>query len=72
MPKKERGSNPKVLIILHQETSTPGRVGQRLIQRGFDLDICRPPLDKALPHTASRDRSLLEVGVPKLRSQGVP
>src|SRR6266550_4274189 len=31
-----------VLIILHQEHSTPGRVGQALKHRGYALDIRRP------------------------------
>lgn len=42
---------PKVLIVLHQETSTPGRVGQELIKRGFALDIRRPRFGDLLPHT---------------------
>ena len=42
---------PKVLMILHQETSTAGRVGMRLMERGFDLDIRRPPLGCELPKT---------------------
>ena len=29
---KEMQGRPKVLIVLHQETSTPGRVGQELIK----------------------------------------
>jgi GMP synthase (glutamine-hydrolysing) len=31
-----------VLIVLHQETSTPGRVGNALRALGFPLDIRRP------------------------------
>lgn len=38
-----------VLIILHQEHSTPGRVGYALQQRGFTLDMRRPPLGEPLP-----------------------
>ena len=41
----------KILIIVHQETSTPGRVGVKLQQRGFSLDIRRPCLGHALPQT---------------------
>ena len=33
---------PKILIILHQENSTPGRVGIELYRRKFELDIRRP------------------------------
>ena len=31
-----------VLIILHQEHSSPGRVGQALTKLGYPLDIRRP------------------------------
>jgi len=41
----------KILIIVHQERSTPGRVGLLLRQRGYDLDIIRPPLGDHLPET---------------------
>lgn len=41
----------KVLIIVHQQQSTPGRVGQWLRANGFDLDICRPSLGDKLPET---------------------
>lgn len=41
----------KVLIVLHQERSSPGRVGQMLVQKGFDLDIRRPPMGDQLPET---------------------
>ncbi|MDZ7823881.1 MAG: glutamine amidotransferase [Ahrensia sp.] len=44
-------SKKPVLIILHQETSTPGRVGQRLMQRGHALDIRRPRFGDSLPRT---------------------
>jgi GMP synthase (glutamine-hydrolysing) len=48
-----RSPKPKlpVLIVLHQELSTPGRVGQLLEQAGFPLDIRRPPLGDPLPDT---------------------
>lgn len=39
----------KILIIVHQETSTPGRIGQVLEQRGFELDIRRPCFGDPLP-----------------------
>ncbi len=44
-------SKGPILVVLHQETSTPGRVGQRLVQRGHPLDIRRPPLGEQLPET---------------------
>lgn len=41
----------RVLIVVHQEHSTPGRIGNWLRQDGFDLDIRRPPLGDDLPDT---------------------
>lgn len=41
----------KILIVLHQERSSPGRVGQMLRERGYRLDIRRPPLGDSLPRT---------------------
>ncbi len=40
-----------VLIVLHQETSTPGRVGNALQALGYALDIRRPRFGDALPET---------------------
>lgn len=40
-----------VLIILHQEMSTPGRVGNALRRLGYTLDIRRPRFGDALPET---------------------
>jgi GMP synthase (glutamine-hydrolysing) len=46
-----RKERPKILVVLHQEQSSPGRVGHLLIESGFDLDIRRPPLGDRLPET---------------------
>jgi GMP synthase (glutamine-hydrolysing) len=40
-----------VLIVLHQERSSPGRVGQILRQKGYPLDIRRPVIGEVLPST---------------------
>jgi len=40
-----------VLIVLHQETSTPGRVGNVLRTLGHGLDIRRPRFGDSLPET---------------------
>ena len=39
----------KILVVLHQEHSTPGRVGRLLQALGFDLDIRRPRFGDPLP-----------------------
>jgi GMP synthase (glutamine-hydrolysing) len=40
-----------VLIVLHQQNSTPGRVGNALRALGHRLDIRRPRFGEALPET---------------------
>ena len=45
-----------ILIILHQEHSTPGRVGRALQRLGYGLDVRRPRFGDALPPTM-RDHS---------------
>ena len=48
----QSGKNrPKILIVLHQENSSPGRVGQELVKRGFGLDIRKPRFGDSLPGT---------------------
>ncbi|MEI8145487.1 MAG: glutamine amidotransferase [Alphaproteobacteria bacterium] len=57
MPPAARRLRPKgpdtVLIILHQEHSTPGRVGRLLQERGYKLDIRRPRFGDPLPATTA-------------------
>jgi GMP synthase (glutamine-hydrolysing) len=50
---KSGGPEPlrPVLVVLHQETSSPGRVGNALRAQGFGLDIRRPRFGEALPAT---------------------
>ncbi|MFN3227942.1 MAG: GMP synthase, partial [Hyphomicrobiales bacterium] len=53
-----------ILIILHQEHSTPGRVGMKLRERGYCLDIRRPPLGCALPETLDEHAGAVMFGGP--------
>jgi GMP synthase (glutamine-hydrolysing) len=57
------GKNP-VLIVLHQEHSTPGRVGRLLQERGYPLDIRRPRLGDPLPSTLARHAGAAIFGGP--------
>jgi GMP synthase (glutamine-hydrolysing) len=41
----------KILIVVHSERSTPGRVGLMLREKGFVLDIRRPSMGDPLPDT---------------------
>mgnify|MGYP003536151715 FL=1 len=53
-----------VLIVLHQETSTPGRVGNALRALGHPLDIRRPRFGDALPETLDRHAGAVIFGGP--------
>jgi len=50
-PWSARPSLPPVLIVLHQEASIPGRIGNALRSLGYPLDIRRPRFGDALPET---------------------
>lgn len=53
-----------VLIVLHQERSSAGRVGQMLIDKGFPLDIRRPVLGDPLPDTLTGHSGAVIFGGP--------
>ncbi len=54
----------RILIVLHQELSSPGRVGQILAEKGYHLDIRRPPLGDALPETLENHVGAVVFGGP--------
>ncbi len=53
-----------ILVVLHQESSSPGRVGQILRENGFALDIRRPVLGDPLPTTLSGHAGAVIFGGP--------
>jgi GMP synthase (glutamine-hydrolysing) len=53
-----------VLIVLHQETSTPGRVGNALAALGHALDVRRPRFGDVLPETLERHAGAVIFGGP--------
>lgn len=57
-------NKPPVLIVLHQERSSPGRVGQMLVEKGYPLDIRRPVLGDPLPDTLARHSGAVIFGGP--------
>lgn len=63
MGRRER-SKERILVVLHQERSSPGRVGHQLIEAGFDLDIRRPPLGDELPETLEHHAGAVFFGGP--------
>ncbi|MCH8618179.1 glutamine amidotransferase [Undibacterium sp. TS12] len=54
----------KILIVLHRDISTPGRVGRLLSQRGYELDIRRTPLGDTLPPTLASYAGAIVFGGP--------
>src|ERR1700750_467948 len=54
-----------VLIVLHQETSTPGRVGNALRALGHTLDIRRPRFGDPLPETLDLHAGAVIFGGPR-------
>ena len=55
---------PKVLIVLHQETSTPGKLGQMLRAKGYELDIRKPRFGETLPETMAEHAGAIIFGGP--------
>ena len=53
-----------ILIVMHQETSSPGRVGHALRQRGYPLDMRRPRLGDPLPETMAAHAGAIYFGGP--------
>ena len=56
---------PPVLIILHQEHSSPGRIGQALTRLGYPLDIRRPRFDDPLPESMDGHSGAVIFGGPQ-------
>ena len=60
----------RILVVLHQEHSSAGRVGQMLQARGFTLDIRRPPLGDPLPDTMTDHAGAVIFGGPMSANDG--
>jgi GMP synthase (glutamine-hydrolysing) len=54
----------KILIVLHSEASTPGRIGMMLEHKGCSLDIRRPILGDQLPATMDGHEGAVIFGGP--------
>jgi GMP synthase (glutamine-hydrolysing) len=57
-------ASPKILIVLHQETSSPGKLGHMLKAKGFQLDIRRPRFGDPLPETMDEHAGAIIFGGP--------
>ena len=54
----------KVLVVVHQEHSTPGRVGEFLVARGYTLDRRCPNMGDPLPTDLSEYAASVVFGGP--------
>lgn len=54
----------RILIVLHQETSNPGRIGRLLCEAGYRLDIRRPRFGDPLPRTMNGHDAVIVFGGP--------
>lgn len=59
-----------VLIVLHQEHSTPGRVGHALTRLGVPMDIRRPRFGDPLPRTLEQHAGAVVFGGPMSANDG--
>jgi GMP synthase (glutamine-hydrolysing) len=59
-----------VLIVVHQEHSSPGRVGQELTKLGHPLDIRRPRFGDPLPETMNDHAGAVIFGGPQSANDG--
>lgn len=62
-----RGATPgkkPVLIVLHQENSNPGHVGQWFVRNGYHLDIRKPRFGEPLPETLANHCGAVIFGGP--------
>jgi GMP synthase (glutamine-hydrolysing) len=64
-PRWGHGGDPRpVLVVLHQESSTPGRVGNALRALGYSLDIRKPRFGDPLPSTLDEHAGAVVFGGP--------
>lgn len=61
-----------IVVVLHQENSSPGRVGQWLVRNGYRLDIRRPPLGDPLPQDLSKYAGAVVFGGPMSANDDEP
>lgn len=64
MVPNRRTEKQPILVVLHQERSSPGRVGQMLTEKGYPIDIRRPVLGDPLPHTLAAHAGAVIFGGP--------
>lgn len=61
-----------LLVVLHQKRSSPGRIGERLLRRGYVLDVRRPALGDPLPATLAHHAGVVVFGGPMSANDPTP
>ena len=59
----------KALLIVHQKRSDPGLIGQKLIDRGYQLDIRRPVLGEKLAVIFGGPMSIIDVNLKFIKQE---
>ena len=62
----------RVLTVVHQETSTPGLLGENLVSRGYSLDQLCPCLGDTLPRDLSPYDAVVIFGGPQSATDDDP
>jgi GMP synthase (glutamine-hydrolysing) len=62
--KPAAGPNRRILVLLHQEQSTTGRIGRLLVEQGYRLDVRRPRFGDPLPRTMDAHDAAIIFGGP--------
>jgi GMP synthase (glutamine-hydrolysing) len=60
----------RILVVLHQEHSNPGRIGRLLRERGYRLDVRRPRFGDALPRNFEAHDAAIIFGGPMSANDG--
>ena len=60
----------RILLIVHQEHSDPGRIGHMLARRGYELDLRRVGCGHALPETLEEHAAAIIFGGPMSANDG--
>ena len=69
-PRNDRSS--RILAVLHQEHSSPGRIGRLLRQQGYALDVRRPRFGDLLPDTMADHAGAIIFGGPMSANDSDP
>jgi GMP synthase (glutamine-hydrolysing) len=72
LPRMKSATARRILVILHQAHSTPGRIGRLLMETGYHLDIRRPSCGDPLPKTMDAHDGVIIFGGPMSANDDLP